>query len=99
MLTDRRTWTTMLYLLLMLPLGVAYFTIAVVGLAFPFALLTGAVEGATIREPAVTIVTKRDPRNRIVALGGEMLAYQKRLLREGQPREAMAEQTEKAAVL
>jgi NitT/TauT family transport system substrate-binding protein len=40
------------------------------------ALLTGAVEGATIREPAVTIVTKRDPRTRIVALGGEMFPNQ-----------------------
>jgi hemerythrin superfamily protein len=37
--------------------------------------------------------------DQLEALGGEMLAYQKRLLREGQPREAMAEQTEKAAVL
>lgn len=40
------------------------------------ALLTGAVDGATIREPAVTIVTKRDPRIRIVALGGEMFPNQ-----------------------
>ncbi len=31
MLTDRRTWTTILYMLLMLPLGVFYFTSAVVG--------------------------------------------------------------------
>jgi uncharacterized membrane protein len=31
MLTDRRTWTTILYMLLMLPLGVVYFTSAVVG--------------------------------------------------------------------
>lgn len=40
------------------------------------ALLTGAVEGATIREPAVTIVTKRDPRMKIVALGGAMFPNQ-----------------------
>ena len=33
MLKDVRTWTTLLYLLLMLPLGVIYFTIATVGLA------------------------------------------------------------------
>jgi len=32
MLKDVRTWTTLLYLLLMLPLGVLYFTIAVTGL-------------------------------------------------------------------
>jgi uncharacterized membrane protein len=33
MLKDVRTWTTLLYLLLMLPLGILYFTIAAVGLS------------------------------------------------------------------
>ena len=33
MLKDVRTWTTLLYLLLMLPLGIVYFTLAVTGLA------------------------------------------------------------------
>src|SRR5437588_231297 len=33
MLMDVRTWTTLLYLLLMLPLGIIYFTVAVTGLA------------------------------------------------------------------
>jgi hypothetical protein len=33
MLTDVRTWTTLLYLLVMLPLGIVYFTVAVTGLA------------------------------------------------------------------
>jgi hypothetical protein len=33
MLKDRRTWTTLAYLILMLPLGVVYFVIAVVGLS------------------------------------------------------------------
>jgi uncharacterized membrane protein len=33
MLTDVRTWTTLLYMLLMLPLGVVYFTVTVTGLA------------------------------------------------------------------
>jgi uncharacterized membrane protein len=48
MFTDPRTWSTLLYLVLMLPLGVAYFTIAVtllaVSLSFlasPLALLPG----------------------------------------------------------
>lgn len=44
MLKDRRTWTTLAYLILMLPLGIVYFVIAVVGLsvslAFLFAPLT-----------------------------------------------------------
>jgi len=46
MLKEPRTWTTILYLLLMLPLGIAYFTVAVTGLAMgasfvmtPFAVL------------------------------------------------------------
>jgi uncharacterized membrane protein len=34
MLRDARTWTTLLYLSLMLPLGILYFVIAVVGLVF-----------------------------------------------------------------
>jgi len=33
MLSDVRTWTTLLYMLLMLPLGIVYFTVAVTGLA------------------------------------------------------------------
>jgi NitT/TauT family transport system substrate-binding protein len=40
------------------------------------AVLVGAVEGATIREPAVTIVTQRDPGIKVVALGGEMFPNQ-----------------------
>jgi uncharacterized membrane protein len=46
MLGDARTWTTLLYLVLMLPLGIIYFVIACVGLSIgvtlagaPFALL------------------------------------------------------------
>lgn len=48
MFTDPRTWSTLLYMLLMLPLGIAYFTVAVtllaVSLSFilsPLALLPG----------------------------------------------------------
>jgi uncharacterized membrane protein len=48
MLKDPRTWTTLAYLLLMLPLGVIYFTLAVVGIslggglvAAPFIALAG----------------------------------------------------------
>lgn len=40
------------------------------------ALLAGAVDGATIREPTVAIVQGRDPRIKIVALGGEMFPDQ-----------------------
>jgi uncharacterized membrane protein len=39
MLTDARTWTTLAYLVLMLPLGIVYFTIAVIGIASSAALI------------------------------------------------------------
>jgi len=42
-LADIRTWSSLLYLLLMLPLGVTYFVIAVVGIAVPFALIGGSL--------------------------------------------------------
>jgi uncharacterized membrane protein len=38
MLKDVRTWTTLLYMLLMLPLGIIYFTVAVTGLSVGLAL-------------------------------------------------------------
>lgn len=40
------------------------------------ALLAGAVDGATIREPTVAIVQGRNPAIRVVALGGEMFPNQ-----------------------
>ncbi|HEY5972030.1 MAG TPA: sensor domain-containing protein [Pseudoxanthomonas sp.] len=43
MFTDGRTWTAMLYFLLMLPLGIAYFTIAVVGLTTSLALMAAPI--------------------------------------------------------
>ncbi|MCX7032993.1 MAG: sensor domain-containing protein [Arenimonas sp.] len=46
MFTDPRTWSTMLYMLLMLPLGVIYFTVAVTGLSLSLGLMGGAVAAA-----------------------------------------------------
>lgn len=43
MLRDVRTWTTLLYLLVMLPLGIIYFTVAVVGLSFGIKLALAPV--------------------------------------------------------
>jgi uncharacterized membrane protein len=43
MLKDMRTWTTLLYLLLMLPLGIFYFTIAVTGLALGLRLVLAPI--------------------------------------------------------
>ena len=42
-LRDRRTWTTMMYLLLQLPLGVAYFVIVVTGLTTSLSLIVAPV--------------------------------------------------------
>jgi hypothetical protein len=41
MLVDWRTWTTMLYFLLMLPLGIVYFIVAVAGLSASVSLIVG----------------------------------------------------------
>jgi uncharacterized membrane protein len=46
MFTDPRTWSTMLYMLLMLPLGIVYFTVAVTGLSLSLGLMGGAVAAA-----------------------------------------------------
>ncbi len=43
MLRDTRTWTTLAYFVLRLPLGIAYFVIGVVGLALGIALPGGAL--------------------------------------------------------
>ena len=43
MLVDRRTWTTMFYFLIMLPLGILYFVIATVGICVSVGLVGGAV--------------------------------------------------------
>ena len=40
------------------------------------ALLAGAVDGSTLREPAVTVSMQRDPRLKIVATGNEMFPNQ-----------------------
>jgi hypothetical protein len=45
MLVDRRTWTTMFYFLLMLPLGILYFTIAVTGVAASLGMIFGSIGG------------------------------------------------------
>src|SRR5215472_4069247 len=42
-LIDIRTWSSMFYLLLMLPLGVFYFVLAIVGLAFSLGLAAGSL--------------------------------------------------------
>jgi uncharacterized membrane protein len=45
MLVDRRTWTTMFYFLLMLPLGILYFVIALTGISVSLGLIGGSIAG------------------------------------------------------
>ncbi|MBX3703308.1 MAG: sensor domain-containing protein [Steroidobacteraceae bacterium] len=45
MLVDRRTWTTMFYFLIMLPLGILYFMIAVIGITVSLSLVFGSIAG------------------------------------------------------
>ncbi len=59
MFTDARTWGTFLYFLLMLPLGVAYFTIAVTGLSTALALMFS---------PLISLISDNVV---IVSIGGE----------------------------
>ena len=44
-LSDIRTWSSLFYMLLMLPLGITYFVIAVLGLAIPLGFIGGALHG------------------------------------------------------
>ena len=46
-LSDIRTWSSMLYLLLMLPLGIAYFVIGLVGIIVPIAFAGVSIIGLT----------------------------------------------------
>lgn len=43
MLVDRRTWTTMFYFLLMLPLGIFYFVVATTGISVSIGLIGGSI--------------------------------------------------------
>ena len=43
MFTDPRTWSTLLYMMLMLPLGIVYFTMAVTGITASLALMVAPI--------------------------------------------------------
>jgi uncharacterized membrane protein len=47
MFVDPRTWSTLLYMLLKLPLGIVYFVFAVIGLTVPLALAVSPITNAT----------------------------------------------------
>jgi hypothetical protein len=41
--TDRRTWTTVAYMMIQMPLGIIYFTITIVLLVFSLALIASPI--------------------------------------------------------
>ena len=51
--TDYRTWTTMLYMLLMMPLGVVYFTVVVTALAVSLATFALPIAQVVLQEPMI----------------------------------------------
>ncbi len=54
-LTDSRTWRTMLYLFLQLPLGIVYFVVATTLLAFAFGLAASPIAQVFLDAPALRI--------------------------------------------
>jgi len=53
--TDIRTWSSLLYMLLMLPLGIAYFIIGVVGLSLSLGVTAGSLYGLVTGESHMQI--------------------------------------------
>ncbi len=66
MLLDRRTWTTILYMLVMLPLGIFYFTLAVVS-------VTLSIGG--IAAPVIGFLHGVGLTNADIQIDGEMVAW------------------------
>jgi uncharacterized membrane protein len=55
MFTDPRTWSTLLYMVLKLPLGIVYFTLMMIGLSFSIALAIAPITKATINIGIVNV--------------------------------------------
>jgi len=53
--SDYRTWTTLLYMLIMMPLGVIYFTVAVVLLSLSLSLVAAPIVQLFIGDPMIWI--------------------------------------------
>jgi len=73
MLKDFRTWTTLTYLLLMLPVGIFYFVVAIAGIAIGVALIAGPFlvlaqylgwdfnDGISVMQPAILAAPLASP--------------------------------------
>ena len=54
-LIDSRTWSSMLYLVLRLPLGITYFVISIVGIVVPIALTGGSIISLVTNESHIQV--------------------------------------------
>jgi len=66
MLVDRRTWTTLLYMLLMLPLGVCYFVVALTTLGVSFGCIVA---------PVISVLNQLGLGGSDVQFNGEVLGW------------------------
>ncbi|RDZ27778.1 sensor domain-containing protein [Lysobacter silvisoli] len=72
MFTDPRTWGTLLYMLLMMPLGIVYFTIAVTGLTLSLSLIAAPVAlmlSGTVLVDGVDLASSSQPWTWPLAIG------------------------------
>lgn len=61
MFTDARTWTSMIYMALMLPLGVGYFTLAVTGFTIALSFMLAPIASIFVDNVHVMEVAASDP--------------------------------------
>lgn len=61
MFTDARTWTSMIYMALMLPLGVGYFTIAVTGFVIALSFMLAPIASIFVDNVHVMEVSADEP--------------------------------------
>lgn len=61
MFTDARTWTSMIYMALMLPLGVGYFTLAVTGFALALSFMLAPIASIFVDNVHVMEVSGDEP--------------------------------------
>ena len=61
MFTDARTWTSMIYMALMLPLGVGYFTLAVTGFAIALSFMLAPIASVFVDNVHVMEISGDEP--------------------------------------
>ena len=81
MFTDPRTWSTMLYFLLMMPLGIAYFAVVVIGMAMSLSLIATPIAAmlgfeGTVMLDGIDLWAVAEPWEWVLAMiGGVLLLF------------------------